>query len=375
MKLGFLRPLYQQADGYVSVYLDTSQAEANAAQTVRLRWRATRDRLAGAGAGPATLDAIGEVVTDPGLAAPGRAVFGHGGAVTFTAALPAPPRREIARVAPLPHLLPLLAQEPPQPRHLRVSAARSGGDVVAVTSAGGSPARQAGRTEWPVHTSPAGSWPPARRSAGEAGDGHAKALAALVTEAAGEIAAERILLAGNARARELLVRHLSSPLRAAVITIDQEVPAGSAAMAEAACAALSREEDRQCRERFDDWRTRLAGEAGVEGLAATLTGLAEGRVSELFLAGQPGLAAAWIGPAVADLAASGDQLRERGVARPACERADAAIIRAVALTGAELRLLPQDLGTGGQPDDAGPQDGICAILRHPPAGGPPGPPG
>lgn len=370
MKLGFLRPLYRQADVYVSVYLDTSRAEANAAQAVGLRWRAARDRLAGAGAGRATLDAIGEVLTDPGLAAPGRAVFGRGGAVTFTAALPAPPRREIARVAPLPHLLPLLAQQPPQPPHLRVSAARSGGDVVAVTSAGSSPARQAGRTEWPVHTSPAGGWPPARRGAGLAArDGNAKALAALVTEAASEIQAERIVLTGDARARDLLVRHLSTPLQAAVITIGREVPAGSAAMAEAACTALSQEEDRQCRQRFDDWRTRLAGEPAVEGLAATLTGLADGRVSELFLAGQPGPAAAWIGPAVADLAASGDQLRERGVASPACERADAAIIRAVALTGAELRLLPGDLVTGGQPDRARPQDGICAILRHPAAGG------
>lgn len=376
MKLGFLRPLYQQAGGYVSVYLDTSRAEENAAQAVGLRWRAARDRLAGAGADAATLDAAGAVITDPGQAAPGRAVFARAGEVLLAAALPGPPRREISRVAPLPHVMPLLAQQPPQPPHLRVTATRGGGDIVAVTGAGPVWEGGAGRTEWPVHKVPGGGWSQARyqRSAEEAWDENAKQLAARVTELAGQTGAQRIVIAGDARARALLLRHLGSPLQALASMIEQEIDAGSAAMAEAAEQALAKEEDQRCRERFDHWRSQLAHDAGVEGLPPTLTGLADCQVSELFLADRPNsAAAAWIGPAATDLAAAESDLRDRGVARPACERADAAIARAVAATDAELRFLPGDLAgepPGGRDADATlPRDGICATLRYPPASG------
>ena len=371
MKLGFLRPLYRRDGGYVSVYLDTSRAEESAAQAVGLRWRAARDRLAGAGADAATLDAAGAVLTDAQQAPPGRAVFACAGEVVFTAALPAPPRREITRVARLPHLMPLLAQQPPQPPHLRVSATRGGGDVLAVTAAGSAWESEAGRREWPVHKVKSGGWAQAQhqRSAEEAWEDNARDLAERVTAAAREVQPERIIIAGDARARALLLRHLSRPLQALVSTVEQEIPVDSPAVAEAADRVLAKEADQVCRERFDHWRTQAVHGPGVEGLAATVTGLADGQVSELFLADRPtSAAAAWIGPAATELAVTEAQLRERGVERPACERADAAIVRAAAATDAELRFLPEDLVTGDQPGSTRPQDGICAILRYPPTG-------
>lgn len=372
MKLGFLRPLYQRPGRYVSVYLDASRAEEKGTRTVGLRWRAARDRLAGAGADLATLEAAGQVLTDPERAAPGRAVFARAGTVTFTAALPAPPWREITRVAPLPHLMPLLAQAPPQTRHVRVTATRGGGEFVAVTGAGTVWAGQAGSTGWPVHKVASGGWSQAQhqRSSEEAWGENAKALAAAVTEAASEIQAGLIVVAGDARGRELLVRHLGSPLQTAVIMIWQEIPVDSPAMAEAACQALAQQEDRDCRERFGHWRTRRAHDAGVEGLPATLRALADGQVSELFLADRPSsAAAAWVGPAATDLGATETELHDRGVADPAYERADAAIVRAVAATDAELHFLPGDLVTGDRPGTIRPRDGICATLRCSPASG------
>ncbi|MBO0776672.1 MAG: hypothetical protein J2P34_10175, partial [Actinobacteria bacterium] len=108
---------------------------------------------------------------------------------------------------------------------------------------------------------------------------------------------------------------------------------------------------------------------GAEGLAATLTALADGQVSELFVADRPSsTASAWIGPAATDLAASAQQLQERGVPGPVAERADAAIARAAAATDAELRFLPEDLIVAGPPGEIKqPREGICAILRYPPA--------
>ena len=55
MDLQFLRPLYEGFGGYVSVYLDTSRDAEDPALAVDLRWRAARERLAGAGADGATV--------------------------------------------------------------------------------------------------------------------------------------------------------------------------------------------------------------------------------------------------------------------------------------------------------------------------------
>jgi hypothetical protein len=134
MDLQFLRPLYEDFGGYVSVYLDTSLDAEDAAEAIDLRWRSARERLASDGADDATLDALGAVLT--GRGAPGRAAFGRGGEVLLTEPLPHPPRREIARLAPLPHVMPLLAQRRPHVPHLRVMARHDGGEIASVTGAG-----------------------------------------------------------------------------------------------------------------------------------------------------------------------------------------------------------------------------------------------
>ena len=135
MDLGFLRPLFDDIGDYVSVYLDTDRSHENALTAIELRWNAARQRLAEAGASPASLDAAAAVAGAPGEAR-GYAVFARAGAVTFTGVLDAPPRREIARLAPLPHLMPLLAQRRPPIPHIRVSATRVGGEIVAIGGTG-----------------------------------------------------------------------------------------------------------------------------------------------------------------------------------------------------------------------------------------------
>jgi hypothetical protein len=127
--------------------------------------------------------------------------------------------------------------------------------------------------------------------------------------------------------------------------------------------------DRECRARFGEWQARRAHSGTVEGMTATLLALRDGRLASLFLADRPASpAVVWIGPDGADLASSPGELRERGVRAPVTERADAAIVRALAAADAELHILPEDvLVPGGQ--DTGhsgitfPVDGICGTLR------------
>jgi release factor family 2 len=376
VELGFLRPLYDEIGDYVSVYLDTDRVHENAAEAIAIRWRNAREQLSAAGAGPASLDAVAEVIGDPDEVATGQAVFARAGAVTFSGALDAPPRREIARLALLPHVMPLLAQHPPPIPHLRVSATRTGGEIVAIGGSGEAWRDWVAGRQWPVHKTSVGGWSQDRyqRSAEETWDENAKTLAAEVVAAAGRIGARHVIVGGDVRARSLLLEHLTKPLRDSAAVVDEEVSADSQALAEAAGRALSRWADRDVRERFDDWRTQLAHGRGVQGLAPTMAAFRNGQVSDLFLADDPtSTATAWIGRAGNALAASEEELADWGVAEPALDRADAALARAIAHTDAELHFLPEDLVERGDPAACGgitrPHDGVCATLRFSVEGG------
>jgi hypothetical protein len=88
-----------------------------------------------------------------------------------------------------------------------------------------------------------------------------------------------------------------------------------------------------------------------------MAALRDGQASNVLVADDPSsTATAWIGPEPADLAASEAELRERGIDRLATDRADAAIVRAIACTGAELWFVPED--------EPPPRAGIGALLRY-----------
>lgn len=356
MKLGFLRPLYQHYGDYVSVYLDVSRAAEDAAHAIELRWRSARERLAADGADQATLDAVAAAVTDPANAAPGIAVFARHGTIAVRARLRAVPRREIARFAALPHVMPMLAQRPPRVPHLRVMAGLTGGKIIAVTATGRV------RDEWRAHA----GWPVHRSSEGQSSNQHgpeaewdanAREMATHVAGAAAEVHAEHIVIAGDPRARSALLGHLKPTLREMAVTVAAEVPADSAAMAEAAEDLTTRYSERAVVSRFGTWHSRMADGTAVAGLAGTVAALADGRAAEVLLADSPGSAArAWTGPDGTELALTSEALSERGVDAPVRDRADAAIARAIACTDAELFFLPDDADP--------PDDGVAATLRY-----------
>ena len=322
MKVGFFRPLYSHLGDYVSVYLDTLPRDIAVPDEVGRRWRAARQRLAEAGAPAGTLDAIEAVVADPARAAPGRALFACDGRVIFTAPLSAAPRREIARVGQLPHLMPLLAQRPPSPPHWVAAASRSE--------------------------------PATRRGAGEAALRHRPRPGRPVHQ--------------PARAGSLLLSHPPGAPGAPATEVNRKVVADPRAIAGRLERSITARADREGRARFGEWQARRAHSGTVEGLSATLAALREGQVADLFIAGRPAsTATVWIGPDGADVAACAGELRDRGVPDPVPERADAAIVRALAATDAELHFLPEDLTvTQDRPGGRGvtfPRDGICATLR------------
>jgi hypothetical protein len=370
MQLTFLRPLYERADQFASVYLETSRASEDAKQAVPLRWREVREELSGAGADAATLDALGDAVTNPELSAPGAAVFGGAGAALLAVRLPEAPLRETTRWSRLPDLLPLLLQSPPRPPHLLVSATLAGGAIAAVRTDDDVRRQTVRGTGWPVHKTGVGGWSARRyeRSTEEAWETNAKELADAVVQAAGGASLEAIVVTGDTRAVNLLIEKLPADLAGKVVTVDRELDIDSDELAEAAEDALRQLEDDQARSQLETFRNQAGTGRAVEGLAETVATLRDGQVAALFIGGryldgdrrapELGWAAdpAWVGPGLADVGLAEGDLRERGVTELAEDQVAAALIRGAVGTDAGLFLVPEG--------EAPLQDGIGALLRY-----------
>lgn len=378
MDLGFLRPLYENppdwpASGYVSVYLDTTPKE-NAPNEVALRLRAAREALAAAGADRATLDAVLAANLDH-VPARSHALFAAGGSVRLHGILPeSPSLGESSSYTPLPQVVPWLAQRPPRLPHVRVSANREGGQVLAVPGAwpetqGDLETAMLGLTEvtgesWPVHKPSGGGWsePRFQRSAEETWTETAKKIAGAVTAAADRVKAVFVVLGGDIREREILAGELPKALRGNLVFVDREVELTAPAFDEAAWAEESWRAALDARARLDELRAQLDRPPGerraVQGLDGTLTALRDGLVSDVIIADPAWQATAWIGPGMADAATERDQLAGRGVTDPVTDLASEALARAAAGTGAELHFLEPEAAETGW---------VAALLRAPAA--------
>jgi hypothetical protein len=390
MDLSFLKTLYQNQpggrDGYVSVYLDTTPTSAGAAEQLSLRWRAARERLAGAGADDATLDAVEDVLSSRTHDARGQAVFAATGTVLLNRALPLPPRQEIARYAPLPHVMPLLAQLPARVPHVLIAADRAGGQVLTVSSTGGAAKGDVTGESWPVHKVSAGGWSEQRlqRSAEETWANNARLTADAARAAAQRVHAEFVVVGGDVKERTMVLDLLPPPLREAAVVVDKETAPDSPAFTEAADAEVARRTDSASRAQLDEFRVRMnekdkTARRAVEGLSGTLAALRDGLVSDVLIAAQgdddkdfdrdlarhdqasgdafAGGTEVWVGPGLADTAIAEAGSGAREAPWPTRDRADAALARAAAGTGAQLFLIP--------PDADPPLDGVGALLRAP----------
>jgi hypothetical protein len=260
--------------------------------------------------------------------------------------------------------MPLLAQRRPHVPYLRVMARHDGGEIAAVTAAGAQDDEEVTGTGRPVHKIKGGGSAQLRyaRHTEDAWQTNAKELAGRVTAEGGEVGAQLIVVAGDPVARTLLVRELGTDLAAITVTLEREVSADSDEAARAADAAVAQHVAQRSREQFEHWRTQLAHDRGVQGLAATMTALRDGGVAELLLVDHPESAlTAWVGPGGIELAATAGELTGRGVPDPVQDRADAALARGLSASDAQLYIVPEDTATSS----AAPQDGVGAVLRLP----------
>jgi len=360
MRLDFLRPLYEREGPYVSIYLATGRVTESAPGEVELRRRRLSEHLVEQGATAEELIPVADLVNDPARAAPGRAVFVTGSDVVYTEALPGPPRREIARRSPLPHVMPLLAQRGENVPHLRVLADHTGADVIAV-GAGAPRELVVGAEDWPLQKTGRGGWSRKRyeREVETAWERSAAATARAVEEEARRLDAELVILAGAPRSRALVRDHLGKEVAAKVVMVEHGGRAPGAVptlFAKEAEAVLDEHLAAKRARVLDAYGEAVGHHRAALGLTETVDALRERRVRTLLLvddASADGMA--WIGPAPNQIGVGEPEPAAAGVPGPARDRVDAAIARAAAMTGADLWFVsPTELPVPG---------GIAALLR------------
>jgi release factor family 2 len=355
---------------YATAYLDATLAKELGPQEVGARWRALRASLAEQGADDATLDAMQAAVgTHTEIPGPhGQVLVASGGTLRMDTVLPAPPRRQTARWAPLPHLMPMIAQLAPLVPYVSAVVDRTGGDVVVRGPHGAQESTVQGE-EYQVHKTGVGGWAELRyqHRVENTWEANARLVAESVESGVRRTGAQLVVVAGDVKARTALVDALGERARSLVVQLDGSRADGSdsdklAAEVEEAVARAAADRDQEALDRFAEARGRAESGVGdvlaATGLADTVATLRQAEVDTLLIVDDPSAdGLAWIGPDPVHLALTAEELTELGVLEPVQDRLDAALIRAAAGTDAAVVTL-----AGGQLELPG---GLGATLRYP----------
>lgn len=379
MELGFLNPLFDRPGPWASVYFDTSLATEDALTRHELGARAACDRLAALGADERTRRAVFEALsslprtTHP----PGRAVFATDGEVVLDPVLTTPPPGGMqVSFSPLPHTAPLLDLADAEPTCLVAYIDRTGADLELRGPTG---VRHAGRVDgvrWPVHQTGSVSW--SERHAQNEVENNWERNAATVAEALGarhqETGAELLVLAGDPRQRRAVHDRLPAALLDAAIEtehggrapgsdrhlLDEEL---AEARATHARQRMTRMMERFCASRVpsDDGQVGAA-----EGVPALIDAAREHRIAALLVRpdGPEVHREVWVGHDPDQLAVRRHETRYLGDPEPVPARADDALLRSAAATGAEVLTVRPIPGT----PPGLPVGGLGALLRWPYAG-------
>ncbi|MEV4544519.1 hypothetical protein GA0070609_2170 [Micromonospora echinaurantiaca] len=363
MQLSFLRPLYDRPGPWCSVYLDASANTEDAHPALDLRWRALRDELQRQRADVASIDAVERVVRghDPMAGDYGLAVFATRGRVVLSEYLSAPPLRDLAAFSELPHVMPLLAQRGEQVAWVRVLADRTGADAMAI-SAGGVPRRShvQGRESYQLRRVNPGGWSQSRyqRAAMEAWHHNAGDVTAATVELAEKVGAEVVVVAGDVRATGMIAAQMPERWQDAVVRTDAGSRAGGSdqtLLDDITVQTIAEVADQRITAALD--RFGMQEDVGA-GLDAVVSALQRNQVENMLIVDDPSAnGQLWIGPEPTEIATDPRELSAMSVTDPAKVRADAALVRALVGTDAELTVLG--------PDEA-PElvDGVGAVLRY-----------
>ncbi|MFD4631172.1 Vms1/Ankzf1 family peptidyl-tRNA hydrolase [Streptomyces sp. NPDC058284] len=395
MQLSFLGPLFDRPGPWATVYLDPGRPDEAGAKRRELSVREVRRSLEEQGADAATADAVEKVLTRTAAAEypSGRVVFATGGEVVLSRRLSRPPQGQIASWAPLPHLTPLLELAGQDPDCLVAYIDRTGADFELRGAAGPQDAGGVEGRQRPVHRTGSADWSERhfQLKVENTWEHNAGEIAEALTREYEKSGAELVVLVGDPRERPSV--HAKLPDAVREVTVETEhggraAGSDSAALEEAIERARRRHADRRVEEALDRFRAGRVGTDrptdAVEGVPAVVEAAREHRMDTLLVKPDgPDLAReVWVGPGPDQIAVRRNDAHALGGSDPVAVRADDALLRSAAVTGADVRIIPlpdesaqsaldrsdgSDGSGGSARDEAGaadiPAGGLGALLR------------
>ncbi|PAK23651.1 hypothetical protein CJD44_27565 [Streptomyces sp. alain-838] len=375
MQLSFLQPLFDRPGPWATVYFDPAQNDESGAKRRELSVREACRTIEEEGADAATTEAVRDALLriEPAEDPAGRVVFAAGAEVVLSHRLSRPPQRPIASWASLPRLTPLLELAGQDPVCLVAYIDRTGADFELRGAAGPRSAGQVEGQQHPVHRTASSDWSERHfqlkventweRNAGEI----AEALSAAYEESGADL----VVLAGDPRERPAVHERLPEAVRR--VTTETEHGGRAAGSASAALEeAIEEARRRYTRHRVEEALDRFrAGRVGtdrpteaVEGIPALVEAAREHRIDTLLVRPDgPELdRETWVGSRPDQVAARRSDARTLGVSDPTAVRADDALLRAAAVTAADVLVVPPADEDDTEATDI-PTGGLGALLR------------
>lgn len=345
---------------FATVYLTTEAGIDNAAQRSLTAWKNLRRELADAGAPDVVLDRMEENVADAHQRGACLAMVADAEDVRHTEHGPVLPARDLAEWAPLPRLTGILEWRQSAPSYIVVLADRTGADLHAVGYGGLELDTSAGGDADPVRKVGPGGWSQRRyqERAENTWEENAEDVAAMLARMADAVDPSVIFVGGDVRALQLLRDEVRDDLRGKL----DEIPGGRSP--DGSLDEVAEEIDRRLEivtgqesmalvERFREEAGQ--GDRAAEGVGPTLAALGRAQVDTLLVVEDADdRRTAWFGPEPVHVALQPGQLRALGVDEPSEARLIDVAVRAALGTGAAVRIVPAE---------AGPQEGLGAILR------------
>jgi hypothetical protein len=378
MKLDWAAGLSGTTGPFATVSVDASRDEPDAAREIELRWQAHARRLADLGAPDAVVKALGEAVTAPhGRAGDvGQLLVATADGIALDLVLPRPPVRESASWGPVPQLLPAVRALNGRLSYVLAEVDSAGGAIHVVTPWGEAASEEVRGDHDVLHRVPGGGWSHRRYqrrvedSVARNADEVARALAAIVREHRPDL----VLVGGEEKAVTDLLDQSPGEVTGRVHRVHRGSRAPGAGN-EARDAEVAELVARHARERRAAVLDRFTGaearqEAAAQSLPDVVAALQRGQVDELLLVDDPSSdLTLWATGVPEQLALDRDELGAMGAGTGERARADAAIVWAVAGTGAGITLFARDPEDPRHDPDADGEaeprlrDGIGAVLR------------
>jgi hypothetical protein len=368
MDVSFLGSVFAAAGPFATVCADVTHTTETADTELELRVRALAERLTEQGAPEPVVQVVrerlleanegGEIATMTGRAL----VVTADGSVALDSELTGPPRTEIAEWSAHPDLLPILRQLPGRVPHVVVVVDRVGADVSLATRPGETvEEREVEGDTYHIRKVKVGGWAHHRfqHNAEDNWIHNADQVAELITSMARRHRPAFVLMAGDVRARQILLDRAGDPWKDLVVSIDEGGRAAGAdrePVERRAAELVAEQEAHEEADVVEKIQSAAAHGLAVTGTEPVVEALRKSQVETLVLADEPDEESLFVGGSPLELGVQESDLAALGSQQVQLVPVDRALLAAAAASNADVVIVPRAAMPGDIP--------VAAILRY-----------